>query len=131
MTIIRKAGEATMFKLIFGNFLDPVEPTVQAVTEHFQQSQSLTLYGFASLEEAVAFAQKFPKYTKVSAHSCKGSSSFEDYGVSSVYEDGTHYAYGVGIRVSPINAVTGEFNEQGQKRINKYIEVMVKEGFIE
>lgn len=123
-----------MFKFIHGDFRRPIEPTEEGLRKHFEKANSISLYGLESKEEADALAGKFPKYTKVRSTACKGSSSFESYGISSKQLDTDNYdkhvTYGISIWVSPVNDVTGQFNETGQKRIAKFIDIIKKEGFI-
>lgn len=123
-----------MVKFIYGDFRKPIEPTEESIREHFKKSSGIVLYGLASKEEADSFVNKFPKYTKVKSATCTSSKSFEIYDIYSenLNKNGydTHITYGISFSVLAINGVTGEFNETGQKRINKFIDVLKREGYI-
>jgi hypothetical protein len=98
-----------------------------------------TLEGFDSLEAAEQFTKNFPKYVKLKAGTCSctgyknlfdGVCRNEKYQES---KDGwaSYKTYILSFDISGINQVTGEANEQGQKRINKLIQVLKNLGYLE
>ncbi|PRS47510.1 hypothetical protein [Bacillus sp. MZGC1] len=124
-----------MLKFVYRNFKNPINPFEESIREHFKKSCGITLYGLASKDKAHSLVSKFPKYTKVKPTSCTSNKSFdEEYGIYSekLNRNGydTHITYGIDFSMSPINNVTGDFNEAGQKRLNKFIDVLKREGYI-
>lgn len=112
-----------------------IEPTVEALRDAFNRSTSVTLLGFNSREEAEALASKFPKYVKTYATTMTSSSSHDAYGIYSEYMgeygSNSYETYGLSISVSAVNEVTGAVNETGMKRIEKWIDVLYNEGYID
>lgn len=112
-----------------------IEPTVGALRDEFDRSTSVTLLGFNSREDAEDLASKFPKYVKTYAMTMMSSRSNDHYGIYSAYVgDNGSYSYemyGLTINVSALNEVTGDVNETGMKRIEKWISVLYNEGYID
>lgn len=65
-------------------------------------------FKFNTDKERQAFVGLFPKYCKITTHSCGGLNPKD------------HYDFGVKCDLSiPTNKVTGEFNETAEKRVKK------------
>ncbi|MED5094522.1 hypothetical protein [Bacillus safensis] len=122
-----------MKKFIHTAFNRPIEPTANAIREHFKTSSGITLYGLE--KDAVdSLLNKFPKYTKVKSSTCTSRVSFLEHGIHSEKlsegDQQVHKTYGISLSVSPVNGVTGDLNETGQKRIEKFISILQREGYI-
>lgn len=124
-----------MKKFIHGRFNNHIASTEQSIREHFNVSTEIALYGLDPKGEVESLLNKFPKYAKVKPTSCTSSKSFKKHGIYSEKIDSdvleTHKTYGVYISISPINAVTGQLNEAGKKRVDKFIEVLKREGYLQ
>ncbi|MGG3890321.1 hypothetical protein [Metabacillus fastidiosus] len=104
--------------------------------ELMKKGNGITYYGFKSKEEAETFTQHFPKYIKVYPVRCSSSSHFGINGISCipvyVSKTGMSFeAHGISISVSPLNNVTGEMNETGEKRIKAFAKTLKKLGVIQ
>ncbi|WP_155762217.1 hypothetical protein [Bacillus safensis] len=122
-----------MKKFIQTNFSRPIESTENAIREHFKTSSGITLYGLKK-DEVDSLLNKFPKYTKVKSSTCTSGVSFLEHGIYSEKinenDQQVHKTYGISLSVSPVNGVTGDLNETGQKRIDKFISILQREGYI-
>lgn len=124
-----------MLKFVYRNFKNPINPSEESIRTHFEKASEISLYGLASKAEACSLVSRFPKYVKVKPCSHESAKSLdEEYGIYSEklnrYGYDTRISYGIAFSISPINSITGNFNETGQKRLNKFIDVLKREGYI-
>jgi hypothetical protein len=128
----RRKGKIKMTNKLFTSIKIGVlrAATEKEIREAAKTGASITLYGFENQEAAEAFTTKFPKYVK--ARAGKTISCIKaNFGEDRVTFDGFQYAcFTIRVNGMPTNEKTGEFNEAGEKRLNKLIEVLKKENLI-
>lgn len=72
---------------------------------------------FANENDRNNFETNFPKYLKFRKTTTSGA--------------GGYISYNLDLNVSCLNVATGNINETGEKRINKFIDVLKKLGYLE
>ena len=121
-------------QFISSSFKEPFSPTEEGIREAISKHNGVTLYGFPTMDSVNELLNKFPKYVKPKYSRCSSSTSFEEYGITDYVENRSsgyeYHTHGLSFHIMNQNGVTGELNETGIKRLNKYIDVMKKEGYI-